>query len=240
MRHAQSLENIKITALVDGVTRLQNFRLPTIEQVMKSISLLHIDMDSPVSALGKNQIIDAATFVLGCDFLTRFKVDLVAYSPLIRAKDTCLTVFDSHSDSTIVLEHLKEATPYEQLIRSTTVTQRIARFERWLSLRDEDTILVVGHSQFFKRLLKTDNLMRNCDIWRSQVIITSDSSGLTDQTTFHWSELELLFRTPLALPSSFETPQTDGGLGQSSGAPGEDSCCRICQVRSGIHRKEGT
>ena len=220
MCHAESTENIKIHNLVEGVYRLQNLQLPLLQQVTSGISLLRYELNAPISDLGRQQINDASSYVIGCDFVKRFDVELITYSPLLRAKDTCVSVFSKNPS--IELEYLREATPYEQLIRSTSVYKRIQQFEEWLSHIDANRIIVVGHSRFFKLLLKTENLMRNCDIWRANVCISS----ATGQTTYQWTAPELLFRSSLSKPSTFEKP----AIMTTNPNTSEENSCRICQV----------
>eukprot|EP01041_Mallomonas_annulata_P007985 gene7985-16340_t len=205
IRHAQSTENVKIQNCVDGLKKIQSYQLPTLREISSAVSLLRYELDAPISELGKTQLDDTSSYIKGCQFLTRFRVQIIAYSPLIRAKDTCLTIFPN--SKAIELECLREATPFEQF-HSASVMERVRRFEEWLYECEYERILVVGHSQFFKKLLKMTNLMRNCDIWRSDCTITVNrtlsSTSASNARTYTWTNPELLFRTQLALPSTFE------------------------------------
>jgi hypothetical protein len=45
---------------------------------------------------------------------------------------------------------------------------RIAQFEAWLQTQPEETVAVVGHSQYFKAMLGLDFKFGNCDVWQVQ------------------------------------------------------------------------
>jgi broad specificity phosphatase PhoE len=45
---------------------------------------------------------------------------------------------------------------------------RIAQFEEWLQTQPEETVAVVGHSQYFKAMLGLDFKFGNCDVWQVQ------------------------------------------------------------------------
>ena len=44
--------------------------------------------------------------------------------------------------------------------------RRIEAFESWLPKQSEETIAVVGHSQYFKAMLGLPYKFGNCDVWR--------------------------------------------------------------------------
>ena len=58
IRHAQSEENVKVIDLIAGLERLQRLRCPTCQCLSSTCSLLRLTIDSAVSALGEDQIVD--------------------------------------------------------------------------------------------------------------------------------------------------------------------------------------
>jgi len=49
-----------------------------------------------------------------------------------------------------------------------TIDCRIREFEEWIESRPEDTIVVVGHSVYFKRMLNLPKTFDNCDVWEAK------------------------------------------------------------------------
>ena len=83
-----------------------------------------------------------------------------------------------------ILPDLEEATPYEHVF-SRTLLQRIERFKHWLAHCDEETIVVVGHSQYFKKMLGRASLMRNCDVWKVTVNCAARDKEGNNSTNTH-------------------------------------------------------
>lgn len=115
---------------------------------------------------------------------------LVAHSPLVRAKQTaygallgpsCLAL-DAIAPEDIKdkidleeLPSLREVNPGEIVADSLSpwrkkkaVDYRIDEFENWLQTRPEQTIVVVGHSVYFKRMLNLPETFDNCDVWEAK------------------------------------------------------------------------
>lgn len=197
IRHAQSEENVKVIDLCDGIERIRRGILPPWRTVKNTLSLLQLAVESPVSPLGRRQILDMRMILNDTTFWQRIKPDIVVCSPLSRARDTCEGVLptDRTGVTVKVLDDLEEATPYEHVF-SKTLMLRIDRFKRWLRTCDEETIVVVGHSQYFKKMLGQKTLMRNCDVWQVQLDINVD--GRNGELGYDWSDLRLLHRTELA------------------------------------------
>ena len=168
IRHAQSEENVKVIDLIEGLQRLRHFQSPGWQCLRSTCSLLQLTIDSLLSPLGEQQIADMHRILKENNFWQHLKPDLIVCSPLIRAMETCegmLPVDRTGLADVTILPDLEEATPYEHVF-SHTLLQRIERFKHWLALRDEQTIVVVGHSQYFKKMLDRASLMRNCDVWQ--------------------------------------------------------------------------
>jgi len=60
VRHAESMENVKMHGLREAIRRLKKFQLPTLEQVTKSVQLVlqMMELDAELSILGDRQLID--------------------------------------------------------------------------------------------------------------------------------------------------------------------------------------
>jgi hypothetical protein len=97
-----------------------------------------------------------------------------------------------------------------------TSIQRNANMEQWLWDQEEDTIALVGHTQFFKKMLNLDFKFGNCDVWKvksdlnrvtdtsASAIVPESEEVATEPTTNgkngckwklppQWSDLELLY-----------------------------------------------
>jgi len=58
-----------------------------------------------------------------------------------------------------------ERTPMEWL-NPAALDLRIEEFEEWLDSIQEERIVVVGHSQYFKTMLGMSYKFKNCDVWQ--------------------------------------------------------------------------
>ena len=75
----------------------------------------------------------------------------IIFSPLRRARDTCFSIVPSHLHRICnEKEFLRETLPWEHII-PFGVINRIKLFETWLLSVDAKKIVIVGHSQYFKR-----------------------------------------------------------------------------------------
>ena len=67
-------------------------------------------------------------------------------------------------------ELLLEKTPLEWLPGlGGRLDTRISSFKDWVLSRPEETMVVVGHSQWFRRMLGMEKKFDNCDIWKVQI-----------------------------------------------------------------------
>jgi len=161
---------------------------------MASIELINIQaqIDSNVSPVGKAQIDALGRQIAKDDFVEKMGIQLVAHSPLKRARQTsegmlgCVTATSDDNVTTeedysaegkkaltvgriVELPILKERTPMEWMpINHDAFTKRIAEFEKWLGEQPEDVIAIVGHSQYFKSMLGLPKKFKNCDVWSLQ------------------------------------------------------------------------
>ena len=60
---------------------------------------------------------------------------------------------------------------------------RIASFLEWLSARPEMSIVIVGHSAFFRDMLDTDVKMRNCEV--RECFLTNSGEVLEGEVLIH-------------------------------------------------------
>ena len=135
------------------------------------------------------------------------KLDYIAHSPLIRARETCQGIFETSSSTVtctstsagernksmdsnqtnatvLSLDCLREVVPYETLLQGRRpIKNRISALEQWLDkLPNNKTILLVGHSEYFMVMLGLEEKFKNCDIWK-----VTYYQG-------HWTNLELIHR----------------------------------------------
>lgn len=99
------------------------------------------------------------------------------------------------------LECLRELSPLEYLFSKSGPRKRIAEFENWLNERSESTIVVVGHSQYFKMMTGADSILDNCSVLKCSY--HSNREG-----TNKWESHEILYSVT---PSNHSpSPHDDG------------------------------
>jgi broad specificity phosphatase PhoE len=185
IRHAESEENRRIAALSRTFQNLIRFSLPKASDVSTSTELLNVSaqVDSNVSDIGASQIAHMREKIREDKFVESSGIKLVVHSPLLRARQTsegmldCMTASSSNDtaeekrainvsrvvETSLLLEKKPaEWTPmyYDQF------RKRISDFETWLGEQPEEVIAIVGHSQYFKAMLKLDDKFGNCEVWK--------------------------------------------------------------------------
>jgi broad specificity phosphatase PhoE len=185
IRHAESEENRRIAALSRTFQNLKRFSLPKASDVSTSTELLNVlaQVDSNVSDIGASQIAHMGEKIRDDKFIESSGIQLVVHSPLLRARQTsegmlgCMTASSSDDaveekkvisvsrvvETDLLLEKKPaEWTPmyYDQF------RKRISDFETWVGEQPEEVIAVVGHSQYFKAMLKLDDKFGNCEVWK--------------------------------------------------------------------------
>lgn len=259
IRHAESNENRRLECLARSIQHLKKLAMPEKEDIVASVELLDVtaQLDSDVSDVGKRQISQLARKLQRDNFIETHKIQVVAHSPLRRARQTsegmlgCVsprlipedntnneylekslfpfvskvsdtsssgdavsTAESNHSTSTttrplmvgppcvpitlrrsstgtyygphgtlppeeynspgkniplvskiVELPCLMERTPMEWL-NPAALDLRIEEFEEWLDSIQEERIVVVGHSQYFKTMLGMSYKFKNCDVWQ--------------------------------------------------------------------------
>ncbi len=184
IRHAESDENRRLASLSRSIKGLVSLKIPTKDDLVASSELLHISaqIDSDVSPKGRSQINQLGRRLMADEFVAKMGIQLVAHSPLKRARSTsegmlgCVSPNDQEKGCqapsvarVVELDLLSERTPMEWLpIHHDAFTKRIANFEQWLSEQPEDVIAIVGHSQYFKSMLGLNKKFKNCDVWSLQ------------------------------------------------------------------------
>lgn len=174
IRHAESEENRRLFSMKTAVNDVARFSMPKASDVSAAMSWFYIpaQVDSAVSEKGKQQIAEMAELLKKEKFLER--IQLVAHSPLQRARDTSKGVLGCEAPDILVepvqrvvdLDILEELTLLEWTVTRSSFIQRLAKLEEWLQAQPEESIVLVGHSQFFKALLNLGFKFRNCDVWR--------------------------------------------------------------------------
>jgi broad specificity phosphatase PhoE len=139
VRHAESTQNVAMRRLM----HCDCCALPAI---------LTLGQDPYLSEAGVAQLGAAAPGASA--LIAAYKVELVAHSPLRRAKETAERLFGGGSAPLVEVVGAHEATVPETLCCCRGVDRRIDRVQRWLLERPERTIVLVGHKHFFKRALK--------------------------------------------------------------------------------------
>lgn len=213
IRHAESEENRRIAALSRTFQRLKKFSLPTTSELSTSTELLNVSaqVDSDVSEIGTKQIAHMGEKLQKDNFVESSGIELAIHSPLLRARQTslgmlgCMTA--SSTDSTIeerkaasvsrVAETalLLEKKPAEWTpMYFGQFRQRIAEFEAWLGTQPEETIAIVGHSQFFKAMLGLDEKFGNCEVWKVDFVAPPPQAETPEELpplpSSCWSKLE--------------------------------------------------
>lgn len=215
IRHAMSDENIQVAGLLHGVANVQHLRLPPLSCCTNLCSLL-LSLshgDSAVSQRGIAQIQDLQRILETAAFFQKIKPEAIVVSPLTRARETCAGILPKDAlamglPAVQVLPDLEEASALEHVFMGSLQT-RIERFKQWLARSDAQTIVVVGHCQYFKQLLGTKFLMRNCDVWKCTLNI-APGTGTGDELKVAWSEPQLLYRTQLSEAHPWSKLRGDG------------------------------
>jgi broad specificity phosphatase PhoE len=206
IRHAESEENRRVGSLKNMFRSVTAFSLPSFKDIGASFELLHVtgQVDSAVSDVGVQQIASMGAQLRESNFVETTGVTLVAHSPLERARQTshgllgCVANHRAAGASTSAtasttedckvdsvervqeLDILKEKYVSEWIPGNYDSFQaRITQFEEWLQNQPEETVAVVGHSQYFKAMLGLDFKFGNCDVWQVQF----DGNGSTTSSS---------------------------------------------------------
>jgi broad specificity phosphatase PhoE len=215
VRHAESLENVAYGPARRAGEALASFQMPAWKDLWCAVKLptkmfRQSVMDAAVSELGARQIRQLHRSFARDNISNHNHARLlVAHSPLRRAKQTAFgivfgpEVMDSEQPPSgqppcLELESLREVNPTEVLgdilafwKPKKAIDERIEQFEQWLESREEDAIVVVGHSVYFKRMLDLPKTFDNCDVWELEYsMMGGDGGGKEVQCTIGSSEDE--------------------------------------------------
>lgn len=163
IRHAESMENVRIGAFDSLVRSIRSGRCPSCSDVCTVLPLIR---------LNKAQLRKEG-------FLSQAAIQLVVHSPLERAVRTFEALLGDWRGATPVVELpvLVERTPCEA-ITGRGFVERVDDFRDWLSQRPESRIAVVGHGQFFRKLLRgcnSDGSIGNAEVRRCRFVVATKS-----------------------------------------------------------------
>lgn len=148
VRHAESQQNIATEKLKRGDLRAL-------------ADIIALGYDAPLSPYGEQQAADAAP--RGMALVRDRGVEVVAHSPLQRARATAIGFFSNTAVPLVQLPFLYERTLTEFAARML-LDLRICELRSWIEQRPEQTIAVVGHGQFFARLGRRDGVQANASV----------------------------------------------------------------------------
>jgi hypothetical protein len=255
IRHAETEENVRMMALHEVGRSLKAGHLPKKEDVQFGFNFLGMQLsgqtDSVLSPLGIRQVRQLHSYLLDLQNQQQshnkkdvdkkngennrnwvHQIDLIAHSPLQRAKETCWGIFGLPHDGRVhspetdpklilspvrlpfppveQLDCLQEVTPWETFTGGRRpVQRRIKELEKWIDGQNDDisTIALVGHSEYFQLMLEKSGMKKkpkNCDIWKA---------------TYHpggkWSDLTLTHRLPIT-DTVVSEETSDGGTTNNS------------------------
>ncbi len=249
IRHAQSQENVKVYGICEGLIDMRQGKLSSIGAVLTgSCSLLNSTLDSPLSELGKRQIADMKLILRTARFWEKVCPEVVLHSPLQRARDTLYGTLPPPLGRVGMvireLADLREATPYEHVV-SASLNDRIRAFEAILRSEEyagKKTIVVCGHSQYFKKMLGMKIMMQNNDVWEVEFGFERGAKQCV------WGSPKLLHRTVLAqahpwdrlvgnIPYNRGTytdardpPSSNGAEPEGEDLVGDLRDCRMCRI----------
>ena len=151
VRHAQSEQNVATASLHRG-------------EPSALIDMIRLGYDAPVSEAGQQQLKLAQQRLDG--FAAQRGIELVAHSPLQRARATAEALFSGHRRPLLTLPALHERTVSEYFF-PWLLDARIREVHDWLGSREERVVALVGHGQFFKRCLGAEAVQPNVSVIES-------------------------------------------------------------------------
>eukprot|EP00931_Biecheleriopsis_adriatica_P068740 TRINITY_DN42650_c0_g1_i1.p1 TRINITY_DN42650_c0_g1~~TRINITY_DN42650_c0_g1_i1.p1 ORF type:complete len:262 (-),score=50.20 TRINITY_DN42650_c0_g1_i1:23-757(-) len=154
VRHAESMENVRVRAFDRACRDLRQRHAPACQDVCSALQLVCFDVDAPLSSFGESQLEDVKAQLEQSDFFAEADLQLVVYSSRSRAVRTCNVLFGNLDRvPRKAMPEIIERTPYEALWSNEQFEQRVHFFKEWLSTSPEQRIAIVGHCQFFAKLL---------------------------------------------------------------------------------------
>jgi len=184
IRHAESEENRRLLRWVRTFRTLATGAIPNPSDIRLAFEMCRIteNVDSPLSAQGRDQIKDMRKLLDKEDFYKKSGIELVAHSPLTRAKETAQGMLPAHAKME-QLDCLREKKLKEWFVKEPFL-DRIRQVEEWIDQQEATTICLVGHSQHFKKMLQLKRKFGNCNVMRT----TYDGTWSTDIELAHKCE----------------------------------------------------
>lgn len=170
VRHAESMENERVQAYARLQGALRRGDWPKSGDVVASLQLLKFDLDTPLSRRGERQLKDVRAQIEAASFVQQASPELLAVSPLQRAKRTAEMLFDTEVPRVEVMPCLVERSPLEALACTARFEDRVSGFKDWLGNIPQTRVIVVAHCQFFSQLLGKgcgyDRYLSNAEVKR--------------------------------------------------------------------------
>mmetsp|Transcript_58817 Transcript_58817/g.102942 ORF Transcript_58817/g.102942 Transcript_58817/m.102942 type:complete len:219 (-) Transcript_58817:141-797(-) len=186
VRHAESTNNVSKRA---AAQTLGKGKLPSTGQWSEILSMLKVNMDTPLSEAGQKQVSAQRALLDNQVFVASNNIELVVHSHLQRACETCMGLFAGSPGIDGIPRPKIEEHPelYEKSIGEhlwlSKLGPRVDSFVQWLLDRPEQRICVVGHSAFFRAMV--NDRFGNCEI--KHALLAADGT---------WGELACAFKTP--------------------------------------------
>lgn len=161
IRHAESTNNVDKREARRAWRKLP-WELPTKAQLLCCLRLLKVDMNSPLSPHGIQQVKELQHRLAEENFLQANEITQILCSPLLRATQTCSGIF-----STTFAIHPET---YEKCLMEYLLPHRfkarVRRFALELATQTDQhtTICIVAHSAFFRQLTATTQNLKNCQV----------------------------------------------------------------------------
>ncbi|KAL7559093.1 hypothetical protein ACA910_017506 [Epithemia clementina (nom. ined.)] len=138
IRHAESEENQRLSSLKTVGQSMARFTLPSRRDISSSLQLLNVpaQVDTPLSPAGMAQVSNVARQLEESKFFETHNIQLVAYSPLERARDTAAGLLSpsnsSHNNNGAaegVVAAVPTTTTAERLLQASNPRQRVVECE---------------------------------------------------------------------------------------------------------------
>lgn len=246
IRHAESQENIMYNAGRRVLASLKGFKKPDRSDISRTASIPTNFMkqsvtDADLSDVGEQQTKKLKEYLTSSQILSSGSGGVVVHSPLKRAQRTAREMIppssaeeNALSDNNprgrlefLELDCLIEINPREQMrYGRKRLDERISLFETWLCNACAETregdIVIVGHSQYFARMLKVPpKTFGNCDVWEMEYGGEEEenggSGGKGGGLPRLWRGMKLLFRYEADDESERETIQQNDPVNNESG-----------------------
>lgn len=192
-RHAQSIENLKTHSVKNGIRERDVGKVAFGLTFVADKSWVNCEL----SELGERQVENVSEQLRADRFFEEENIEVVLCSTLVRALETCKGLCDAMEEENplrrqevVQIEELKEKTPFEWIpgVGTLFYHQRIQKFEEILAARPEETLFIVGHSQYFRTMLRTKHKMRNVDVYKVDFTYVEDNGAI-------WENPERLYGT---------------------------------------------